>query len=169
MWPIRHNPFPSSLNPLQLLHEWEELLSPVSLCRLISEHLRTMLLSARHGSKLLMKQLESLKPSFTAAVDSSHGKIWRGVAKGALPVNVLTAPNLCVYCSPEKEDFCSLTLRGYFSKSRVCFALSAPWFQFVEWEFEEAGSHWAPNIDISCPRATPAFQASSVYGLHPHL
>lgn len=112
---------------------------------------------------------ESLKPAFTAAVDSSHGKMWRGVAKGALPLNVLTAPSLCVYCSPEEEDFCSLTLRGYFSKPGVCFALNVPWFKFVEWGVEEAGSHWAPNIDISCPRATPAFQAPSVYAFHPHL
>lgn len=69
---------------------------------------------------------ESLKPAFTAAVDSSHGEMWRGAGKELSPLNVLTAPSLCVYRSPEKEDFCSLTLRGCFSKAGVCFALSAP-------------------------------------------
>lgn len=169
MWPIRHNPFPSSLNPLQLLlHEWEELLSPVSLCRLISEHLRTMLLSARHGSKLLMKQLcqpshlNPLSLLLLTALMARCGGEWQ---RSSPPECANSSQPVCL-CSPEKEDFCSLTLRAYFSKAGVCFALSAPWFQVVEWGVEEAGSHWALDTDISCPRATPAFQASC---FPPHL
>lgn len=112
---------------------------------------------------------EPLQPTFTASVNSSRGEMERGVAKELSPLNVLTASSLCVYCSPEEEDFCSLTRRGYFCKAEVCFALNVPWFQFVEWGVEEAGSHWALDIDFSCPRATAALQASSVPAFHPHL
>lgn len=62
---------------------------------------------------------KSLKPALAAAADSSHGDLQGGAGKGLSTLNVLIAPSLCVYHSPEQEDFCSLTLRGYFAKAVV--------------------------------------------------
>lgn len=75
---------------------------------------------------------KSLKPALTAAADSSRGELWGGVGKGLSTPKVLIAPSLCVYRSPEQEDFCFLTPRGYFPKAAVRFGLSASRFQFVE-------------------------------------
>lgn len=175
MWPISYNPFPSFLNPLQSwLPEWEELLSPVSLCRLIFEHLRTMLLSARHGSKLLMKclcQTSHLNPLPLLLPTVLTASCEEGAGKGLSTRGVLIAPSVCVYGSPEQWDLCPLTLKGYIHKPVVWFGLNLPWFQFVEWGFEEVGSLQALNIVTACPRAafSLAPQACSVSVSRPQV
>lgn len=110
---------------------------------------------------------KSLKPALAAAADSSRGELWGGVGKGLSALKVLIAPSLCVYRSPEREDFCFLTPRGYFPKAAVRFALSASRFRFVEWGAEEAGSRRALDTDVSRPRATPAPGARLVSASHP--